>query len=84
MPEKRAAMARWDKFVRELLTKRKRKAGLYPMLRAMEKKGYLVSEERRAGRSIRRAGTEPVAMPAELLDHPLAVDLVFDRVMQNV
>lgn len=27
---------------------------LYPMLRAMEKKGYLVSEERRAGRSIRR------------------------------
>jgi hypothetical protein len=23
-------------------------------------------------------------MPAELLDHPLAVDLVFDRVMQNV
>lgn len=27
---------------------------LYPMLRSMEKKGYLVSEERRAGRSIRR------------------------------
>lgn len=27
---------------------------LYPMLRAMEKKGYLVSEPRRAGRSIRR------------------------------
>ncbi|WP_137935250.1 PadR family transcriptional regulator [Mesorhizobium comanense] len=27
---------------------------LYPMLRAMEKKGYLVSEQRRAGRSIRR------------------------------
>jgi DMSO/TMAO reductase YedYZ molybdopterin-dependent catalytic subunit len=28
MPEKRAVMARWDKFVRELLTKRKRKIGL--------------------------------------------------------
>ncbi|RUW50313.1 site-specific integrase [Mesorhizobium sp. M1A.F.Ca.ET.072.01.1.1] len=28
MPEKRAAMARWDKFVREILTKRKRKAAL--------------------------------------------------------
>jgi DNA-binding PadR family transcriptional regulator len=27
---------------------------LYPMLRSMEKKGYLVSEERRAGRSMRR------------------------------
>jgi PadR family transcriptional regulator PadR len=27
---------------------------LYPMLRSMEAKGYLVSEERRAGRSIRR------------------------------
>lgn len=27
---------------------------LYPMLRAMEKRGYLVSEERRAGRSMRR------------------------------
>lgn len=27
---------------------------LYPMLRSMEKKGYLVSEERRVGRSIRR------------------------------
>lgn len=27
---------------------------LYPMLRSMEKKGYLVSEERRAGRSVRR------------------------------
>lgn len=27
---------------------------LYPMLRSMEKKGYLVCEERRAGRSIRR------------------------------
>jgi DNA-binding PadR family transcriptional regulator len=27
---------------------------LYPMLRAMEKKGYLVSEERRAGRIVRR------------------------------
>ena len=27
---------------------------LYPILRSMEKKGYLVSEERRAGRSIRR------------------------------
>jgi PadR family transcriptional regulator, regulatory protein PadR len=27
---------------------------LYPMLRSMEKKGYLVSEERRAGRSSRR------------------------------
>lgn len=27
---------------------------LYPMLRSMEKKGYLLSEERRAGRSIRR------------------------------
>ncbi len=27
---------------------------LYPMLRSMEKKGYLVSEERRAGRSARR------------------------------
>ena len=27
---------------------------LYPMLRAMEGKGYLVSEERRAGRSHRR------------------------------
>ena len=28
MPEKRAAMARWDKFVSELVTKKKRKAGL--------------------------------------------------------
>jgi len=28
MPEKRAAMARWDKFVRELLMKKKRRAGL--------------------------------------------------------
>lgn len=27
---------------------------LYPMLRSMEKKGYLVSEERRSGRSLRR------------------------------
>lgn len=27
---------------------------LYPMLRSMEKKGYLVSEERRVGRSIRK------------------------------
>lgn len=27
---------------------------LYPMLRSMEKKGYLVSEERRSGRSVRR------------------------------
>ena len=27
---------------------------LYPMLRSMEKKGYLVSEKRPAGRSIRR------------------------------
>lgn len=27
---------------------------LYPMLRSMEKKGYLVSEERRVGRSARR------------------------------
>ena len=27
---------------------------LYPMLRAMEKKGYLVSEERRVGRTARR------------------------------
>jgi PadR family transcriptional regulator PadR len=27
---------------------------LYPMLRSMEKKGYLVSQEHRAGRSIRR------------------------------
>jgi len=27
---------------------------LYPMLRTMERKGYLVSEERRVGRSIRR------------------------------
>ncbi|CAH2400741.1 hypothetical protein MES5069_270022 [Mesorhizobium escarrei] len=25
MPEKRAAMAKWDKFVRELLAKKKRK-----------------------------------------------------------
>lgn len=27
---------------------------LYPMLRSMEAKGYLVSEERRVGRSVRR------------------------------
>jgi len=27
---------------------------LYPMLRTMEKKGYLVSEERRVGRTVRR------------------------------
>lgn len=27
---------------------------LYPMLRSMEKKGYLVSEERRVGRTTRR------------------------------
>lgn len=27
---------------------------LYPMLRSMAKKGYLVSEERRSGRSVRR------------------------------
>lgn len=27
---------------------------LYPMLRSMERKGYLVSEQRRAGRSVRR------------------------------
>lgn len=27
---------------------------LYPMLRSMERKGYLVSQERRAGRSIRK------------------------------
>lgn len=27
---------------------------LYPMLRSMERKGYLVSEKRRVGRSIRR------------------------------
>jgi PadR family transcriptional regulator PadR len=27
---------------------------LYPMLRSMEKKGYLASEERRVGRSIRK------------------------------
>lgn len=27
---------------------------LYPMLRAMENKGYLVSEERRVGRAVRR------------------------------
>jgi len=27
---------------------------LYPMLRSLEKKGYLVSEERRSGRSARR------------------------------
>ncbi|MBB3105478.1 DNA-binding PadR family transcriptional regulator [Azomonas macrocytogenes] len=26
---------------------------LYPMLRSMEKKGYLVSEKQRAGRSVR-------------------------------
>ncbi|TIO99727.1 MAG: site-specific integrase, partial [Mesorhizobium sp.] len=26
MPEKRAAMARWDKFVRDILVKKKRKA----------------------------------------------------------
>jgi hypothetical protein len=28
MPEKRAAMTRWDKFVRDLLTKKKRKCAL--------------------------------------------------------
>lgn len=27
---------------------------LYPMLRSLERKGYLVSEERRVGRSLRR------------------------------
>ena len=27
---------------------------LYPMLRSMEKKGYLTSEERRVGRSVRK------------------------------
>ena len=27
---------------------------LYPMLRSMEKKGYLISTERRVGRSVRR------------------------------
>jgi PadR family transcriptional regulator PadR len=41
---------------------------LYPMLRSMEKKGYLVSEERRAGRSSRRVyrATEFGREPLEL------------------
>ncbi len=57
---------------------------LYPMLRSMEKKGYLVSEERRAGRSIRRVyratalGREALAIArgkvreliGEMMEHP--------------
>ena len=44
---------------------------LYPMLRAMESKGYLVSEERRVGRAVRRVsqatplGREALSMARE-------------------